>query len=206
MIGQVLRAHALAAITQGDEKVPVAVEYQTRTEVHPGVGFRLQTKQHLGVVQGPAFEPSACHGRADAARPGLGKAEIDPAVVRELRVQDHVEQASLAVPLNWWQAINRPLDQGAVGLDHAQAPRALGNQETAIRKEGDRPGVLKALGERLYTKTLYFRVVRFGGQGSADDRMQQQCGEQTADGDIHVRVPAGLVATILCCFVTAHNP
>jgi hypothetical protein len=77
---------------------------------------------------------------AAAAVDRLGIGEIKDVVLREVAVEDDVEQAALAAGENRRHAGER-LRQRAVARDDAQAAGSFGHQHAAVGQKGERPGM-----------------------------------------------------------------
>ena len=69
-------------------------------------------------------------------------------------MQGDIQQPALATGLDRRQAGYRLRAQGAVGLDPAQSPRALADQEAAVWQESDGPWVFQTVGDDLDVETL----------------------------------------------------
>ena len=88
-------------------------------------------------------------GAGCAAVAGFGITQPDALVAGKVGVQHHVQQAALALGEYRGCACQR-CRYLTGGADPAQAAGALGDQEAAIRQQGDRPGVVQAAGNGLH--------------------------------------------------------
>jgi hypothetical protein len=141
------RRHHLT-VAEGDEEIPVAVEGETRPVVPHSAGPVLRDEDLLHVGELVVREARADDGRR-ALRPilaRLGEAEVDEPVLREARVRDDVEEATLAADTDLRDAGDRGR-QESTAADDPQGAAALGDQEVATRKEGHRPGADESLSD-----------------------------------------------------------
>jgi hypothetical protein len=138
-----LRAVALA---ERDEKVAVAIEHESRAEMHAGGAFRLLAEDHLDVLQAIARQPAARDLGPEAGRITAGVGKIDEVVLGEAGMQRDVEQPALADGRDLRQSGNRLRVEPAVLADDAEPPWALGDQHSAVGKKGESPGMVEPLG------------------------------------------------------------
>ena len=175
MVVQPLGAIHLAAVAERDVE-EAAVEHQARAEVVSGPRLGPHAEQHLQVAQGASVEPCARHLGALAALARRGVGEIDPAVLRVIRVQHHVEQAALADRRDRRQSGNRNGIEFAVGRHQPQAARPLRHQHAAVRQESQPPRVLQPFGQRFQHEAVLCAVTdlrrRGGGEQGREQRQQ----------------------------------
>ncbi|MCY1243123.1 hypothetical protein D9M72_561260 [compost metagenome] len=108
---------------------------------------------------------------------GFRIAEVQGAVLREAAVGQHVEQPALPARRDGRQALDRRA-QLAVGRHQPQAPRLLGDHETALRQEGHAPGVLKTGGDDFGSH------LRHGRDSQAATREHHEASQGAAKGEI----------------------
>ena len=77
----------------------------------------------------------------------LGVAPVDQLVLLERRIERDVEQAALAARVNRRQAGHRLRHLLAVGADHAQPSRLLGDEHLAVGQERQAPRVDEPFGD-----------------------------------------------------------
>ena len=93
--------------------------------------------------EAPALELHARGGRV---------VEVDEAVAREVGIEREAEQAALALSAHGHRRHRLPA-QPSVALEQAHAAGALGDERTAIREEGDLPGI-SSPGAIVFTRML----------------------------------------------------
>ena len=92
MIAEILRARPVAAVTEGEKHVPLAVEHHASAEMAAAVRLRQRPEQHLHVGEPVAVEPAASELGSVAAAVRAGVGDVDEAVMGEIRVQHHIVQ------------------------------------------------------------------------------------------------------------------
>ena len=144
--GEVLRVQrgrfaraVLAAIAGGQEQRLVAAKDDARAEVHAAVHLRCLAPDHSHAVERAAGQAAARQGRAHAAGAVLRIAEVHPWIGREVRVQGHVEQATLAAAVDGGQPGQRGVDGRAVGTHDHHAAVLLRHQDAPVGQEGQAP-------------------------------------------------------------------
>jgi hypothetical protein len=112
---------------------------------------RFLAEDDLGCLEAGAVgaqAPAHYAGARAAIAPVLGKAQVDQPARGKVGGQGHVEEATLAAGRDAGDALHR-LGQAPVRADDAQAAGLLGHQHAAVGQEGEAPGVLQAVGDRL---------------------------------------------------------
>ena len=100
---------------------------------------------HVGEPRDLAgLEPGARQRGAPAAVERLGVGKIDGAVLREIAVEDDVQQPALA-DREHLRHVRERRRELAVRCDDAHTAGTLGHQHAAVGKESKRPGVRQAL-------------------------------------------------------------
>lgn len=94
------------------------------------------------------LEPGARKCSAPAAVERLRVRKVDGAVLREVAVEDDVEQAALA-DRKYFRHVCERRRQLPVLRNNAHAARPLGHQHASAGQERERPGMNQALGHRL---------------------------------------------------------
>ena len=190
------RAHAVVAL--GDEQMALVVEYQARPDMRAVRELGLLRVHHARLDQRVTPQLAAHHRRARlvAAEVRLGERQVDPAVLRVVGRQRHVQQAGLSVHEDVGQARDRRR-HGSIGRDAAQSSGTLGDQHAPIGQEGERPGMVQPdhlLGhhERLlfrcvrHRRGILHRTRRLGGCGDGFGRAARgQCDDQQAQRIAH---------------------
>jgi hypothetical protein len=151
MIARILRLVALAvAVPDRDEERARAVEDQARAEMHGTVDRRHLLEDHLRALQRGAarVQPGAGDAGAVATGPRLREGQVDRPVLRETRIDDHVEQTALPARRDIGNTRDRRR-QLAIRPDQPEPPRPLGDQHAPIRQEGQAPGILEPARHRL---------------------------------------------------------
>lgn len=157
MVVPFLRAMAVAPVTQGQVEHPRLVEHNAPTKVLHRAGFGLHAEQDLHLGHAHAHEFAARQRSAPTASAGRAVGPVNPAVLRILRMQHHIEQASLALCRDGGQPLDGLGFGPKVGAQQAHAPGPFGDQHPAIGQEGDRPGILEAAGEGHHPKREQLR-------------------------------------------------
>ena len=148
MVAGVLCARPVAAIPQGQEHVPLAVEHHPAAEVAASPRLGQRPEQDLDIRKAVAVEPAAGQLGAVAPGPLAGIGDIDEAVLREPGVQHDVVQTALPPRRNRaWKSRYGSGIQRTVGTDVAEPACPLGDQHPSIRKEGQRPRALETAGQ-----------------------------------------------------------
>ncbi|MCY1514139.1 hypothetical protein D9M68_486680 [compost metagenome] len=138
---------AAEAVAEREEQVAVAGFDDAAAEVRAARDLGLLAEDDLQRFQLRAIgrQAGACKRGAvgrSARRLGLRIAEVQGAILREAAVGQHVEQPALPARRDGRQALDGRA-QLAIRRHKAQAAGLLGDHETALRQEGDAPGVLK---------------------------------------------------------------
>ena len=170
MIGRVLSLVAqVEPVAQGHEEVAAAVEDEARAPmVVAGMG-RLLAEDDLN-----GFERAAVLAQASSRHAGAGtafaailrEAQIDEPVLREIRIERHIEKPALPAGSDARDALNR-LGERTVGIGDAQAAGPFRDQHAAVRQEGEAPGILEIAGDRLddHFHLVGAKTLRVLGQG-----------------------------------------
>src|SRR5690606_7023699 len=128
-----------------DEEMTVTAEDEARAEVDAPVGPGVGLEDLLDVREASALEAPADHrGRRPPVVAGLGVAQVDEAVLLEVRVDRDVQEPALAPGPDLGRTLDRLRIERAV-TDDAQPARALGDEDLAARQERHPPGVLEPL-------------------------------------------------------------
>ena len=143
---QQLRCRALVVLTQRQEQMTVPVEHDARTEMPAAGQLRRLPENHFPILDLLTDQTSAPErGTGKPVIAGLGIAQIDQRVLRELRRQRHVQQTALPLRMHLRHAGNGRRHR-AIGADVAQLPATFGDQHPAIGQKGQRPRHLQPFG------------------------------------------------------------
>ncbi len=166
-------------------------------DAHAAGAAGLAGKQFLDIGD-PAIVPASAHQRRDAGlaipvfRAGPVVAEIQPVVAGEIRVQGEIVQA--AVPVGFRQRgharhrVRVKHGSGTGGIvDNAQVAAAFGDEQVAVRQEGQAEGARQSPGEQgdfdfvLLRRVKYIR--RFFQHEGVDADGRLLCGHHLAGSD-----------------------
>ncbi|MNT31682.1 hypothetical protein D3C72_1675280 [compost metagenome] len=94
---QILRGGTLVVLTQRNEKMALAVEHQARTEMQSGRQLRHLPEKHLEILQAAAIvgQPAPTDRGAALVAIGFGVRQVHVPVLRKVRRQRHIQQATL---------------------------------------------------------------------------------------------------------------
>ena len=157
MVIQTLGTLFLAPVTKGEIDLVALVENDTATEVLGSPCLGQHAEQHLHFCHALALQLPAGHGGSPAARPGCVVRPVDPAVVRVIGVEHHIEQPALSTGDHLGQAFNGLRVQLEVLADQTHSPVSFGHQHPAIGQESHRPRVLQPSHQRDDAEGLLFR-------------------------------------------------
>ena len=194
VIGRVLRLVAqVEPVAQGHEEIAVAVEDEARAPmVAAGMG-RLLAEDDLNGVRAPVpfwlRRPARHAGAGPALAAILREAQIDEAVLREIRIERHIEKPALPAGRDARDALER-LGERTVGIGDAQAAGPFRDQHAAVRQEGEAPGILEIAGDRLddHFHLVGAKTLRVLGQGGGERAKGQGAGQGKANSDIVLSV------------------
>ena len=152
---QPLRVRALeVAVAHAHHHRAVGQPGHASAEMLGGLLGWLRGEDRCHVEQLRAIKTRPHHTQMVGRRRAVGVGEVNQAVVGEPRVQQQVEQASLALRHHRWHAWHGRAAQGQLalgaGLDDAQAPRPFCDQQSPVGQEGQRPRVDEAGGHRVH--------------------------------------------------------
>ncbi len=154
VIGAVLRARLLAAVTEGQEHVPGAVEYDASAEVASAPPAGALAEQYLDLFEPVVDQAAAGELGADAVAATRCVGQVHQTVSGEIGMRGDVEQAALTGGRDRRHALDRARVQGAVGRGQAQSARTLGDQHAPVRQPGDTPGMLEPAGEHDHAQRV----------------------------------------------------
>ena len=109
---------------------------------------RMRGEDRLHVGQALTVEACTHDAGVVGVLVAMHEREEQHAAAFEIRRRQHLEQSGLAGVEHRRHALDGRFAQCAV-LDHAQAARSLGDERTAVRQEGDGPGMLQTFGHRF---------------------------------------------------------
>ena len=137
------------AVALRDEEHPIVGEDETGAEMVRAPDLGLLPVDHVHVFEAPLAQSSPGHSRAGrVALPGFCIRKIHEAVVGKGRVERDIEQATLATGQHLRHASEWRGD-AAILADAAEPPRPFGHEQTPVREEHQRPGMLEALRQSL---------------------------------------------------------
>ena len=164
VVRRVLGPVSLAAVSEGDEEVPVGGEPEPRAEMTSAARLREGAEQHLNVFQPAAAKPPARDFRAGAA-PGTARvAQVHPSVLLEVRVEGYVEEAALAARVHPGHAGDR-LGIEAARRHRAEPARAFGHEQPAVRQEREPPWMVEPGRDLHHRERVLFGFERVGRGG-----------------------------------------
>ena len=184
MVGEILGALALPALTHGDKQMALRVEREPRAEVIGRVHQRLGREDHLEVLQ-PAVAENGPRDAGAVAAIALGRiGQVDQPVRRELGIERDVEQPALAAGVNRRHALDRRGNQLPLAHD-AQATGSLRDEDARVRQKRHAPRVLEPADHRDQLERRLLRgngVLRRGihpaaAAGPGHDHADRQGGE-----------------------------
>ena len=123
-------------------------EDQARTVMHVRRAARFGGEDLLEIHQGAILEAAAAQLERIVARRALRPGQIDQSIGRKVRVQDHVEQTTLAGIERRRHTCDRRIAQGAIAIP-AQGTRFFRDQHIPARQDGDGPGMIQAFRQNL---------------------------------------------------------
>ena len=141
MIGGVLGAVPLAALSHGHQQVAVGQERQPRPEMAPAARGAVHGEDAAQRDQAVAGQLGAGDRGAQAAPELFRVGEVEQPVVREAGVQHQVQQPALADRGDRRQPVDRVA--AAVRPDAQQPPPPFGDQQVAAGEERYRPRMLQ---------------------------------------------------------------
>ena len=169
MVGGRLRVVlAREAVAQAHEQTAIPREHEARAAVQAAAHLGQLPEDDLHVGHALAIEPAARHGHAVATLAGFGIGPVDQAVVGELRVHGHVEQAALAARVDGGQA-GEWFTRLAIRRQHAQPALSFGDEHAAVRQEGQRPRFDEA------ARQGFEAGLRQGGPCQQGPKQEDQC-------------------------------
>ena len=132
------------AVAGGQQQGAIRQEVHAAAVVNRRRLARLHREDHLGIDQGAIHQPGAQDfgGVVVGGRRGVGKEE--GLVACKAGMQQHVEQPTLAQAMHLGHTGNG-LAQRALRRDFPKRAAEFGDQQPAIRKEGDAPRKIQAL-------------------------------------------------------------
>ena len=166
MRAEVLRlVHMAAPVAHADEQRAIRREDKTGAEMPPAADLRLLAEDHVEVRQGAIGQARSRDFGSGATVAPPGEGQIDQPVFGKIRMQHHVEQATLTGSIDLRRAAHR-LRLQPVRPDDPQRPFPLGHENAAVRQKGQPPGMVQPARQPRHPEIVNAGPLRHGDVGT----------------------------------------
>ena len=155
---QFLGALLITPVTQSQIQHAGFVEHNASAKMLARTCFGLHAEQDLDLGHTRSLQFASSQSCAPTSRPRRVVSPVNPAVLRMLRVQDHIEQTALSCRYHIGQACNGFRIQPQILAHQAQAPSPFGHQHPPVGQKSHRPGVFQSFQQGNYAKRVLFGI------------------------------------------------